>query len=86
MRCPRKTCWQLTEVRFLVSRSSSEFVLMHWATAAVLSQSSSKIDLVIAVGGDGTVLNVASLFSASAVPPVLGVSMGSLGFLMPFSE
>lgn len=51
-----------------------------------ISKASNKIDLVIAVGGDGTVLNVASLFSASAVPPVLGVSMGSLGFLMPFSE
>lgn len=54
--------------------------------AEEISHASSKIDLVIAIGGDGTVLNVASLFSASAVPPVLGISMGSLGFLMPFSE
>ncbi|KAM0755545.1 ATP-NAD kinase [Meredithblackwellia eburnea MCA 4105] len=41
------------------------------------------IDFVIALGGDGTLLRVASFFDGSSVPPVLGVSMGSLGFLMP---
>jgi NAD kinase len=44
----------------------------------------SSIDLVITLGGDGTVLHVSSLFSKSAVPPVLGISLGTLGFLMPF--
>ena len=42
------------------------------------------VDLVVALGGDGTVLHVASLFAHSSVPPVLGISMGTLGFLMPF--
>lgn len=46
----------------------------------------SKVDLVVTLGGDGTVLHVASLFANGAVPPILGVSMGTLGFLMPFSE
>jgi NAD kinase len=41
------------------------------------------IDFVIALGGDGTLLRVSSLFDAGAVPPVLGVSSGSLGFMMP---
>lgn len=44
------------------------------------------VDFVIALGGDGTLLRVSSLFDAGAVPPVLGVSMGSLGFLMPTRE
>lgn len=42
------------------------------------------IDVVIALGGDGTLLHVSSLFQ-QAVPPVLSFALGSLGFLMPFS-
>jgi ATP-NAD kinase N-terminal domain len=40
------------------------------------------VDLVIAVGGDGTLLHVSSLFQGHA-PPALGISMGTLGFMMP---
>ncbi|KAH8166142.1 hypothetical protein CIB48_g2103 [Xylaria polymorpha] len=41
-----------------------------------------KIDLVATLGGDGTILRAASLFSLrSSVPPMLSFSMGSLGFL-----
>ncbi|KAF5320901.1 hypothetical protein D9619_001949 [Psilocybe cf. subviscida] len=45
---------------------------------------SQKIDLVVTLGGDGTILHASSLFSADAVPPVLSFSMGTLGFLLPF--
>ncbi len=42
----------------------------------------SKTDLVATLGGDGTILRAASLFSLHAfVPPILAFSMGSLGFL-----
>ncbi|KAI3329942.1 ATP-NAD kinase-like domain-containing protein [Ustulina deusta] len=41
-----------------------------------------KIDLVATLGGDGTILRAASLFSLhSSMPPMLSFSMGSLGFL-----
>lgn len=41
-----------------------------------------KIDLTATLGGDGTILHAASLFStASSVPPILSFSMGTLGFL-----
>ncbi|KAI1110602.1 ATP-NAD kinase-like domain-containing protein [Nemania sp. NC0429] len=41
-----------------------------------------KVDLVTTLGGDGTILRAASLFSRrSSVPPMLSFSMGSLGFL-----
>lgn len=41
-----------------------------------------KVDLVTTLGGDGTILRAASLFSMeSSVPPILSFSMGSLGFL-----
>ncbi|KIJ15477.1 hypothetical protein PAXINDRAFT_176439 [Paxillus involutus ATCC 200175] len=45
---------------------------------------SENIDLVVTLGGDGTILHAASLFSLGAVPPVLSFSMGTLGFLLPF--
>jgi NADH kinase len=41
-----------------------------------------KVDLVITLGGDGTILRAASLFSTTPqVPPMLSFSMGTLGFL-----
>ena len=41
-----------------------------------------KVDLVTTLGGDGTILRAASLYShESSVPPILSFSMGSLGFL-----
>jgi NAD kinase len=45
-----------------------------------------KIDLIITLGGDGTILHASSLFKVGAVPPVLSFSMGTLGFLLPFRE
>ena len=43
-------------------------------------------DMVITVGGDGTVLHTSNLFDEGECPPVLCFSMGSLGFLLPFRE
>ena len=41
-----------------------------------------KIDLVATLGGDGTILRAASLFSVQeSVPPILAFSMGTVGFL-----
>lgn len=51
-----------------------------------VADKSTKIDLVVTLGGDGTILHASSLFSAGAVPPVLSFSMGTLGFLLPFRE
>ncbi|CAD6333934.1 unnamed protein product [Miscanthus lutarioriparius] len=42
-----------------------------------------KIDLIVTLGGDGTVLWAASLFKGP-VPPVVAFSLGSLGFMTPF--
>jgi NADH kinase len=41
-----------------------------------------KVDMTTTLGGDGTILRAASLFSTTLhVPPVLSFSMGTLGFL-----
>lgn len=44
---------------------------------------SDRIDLIICLGGDGTLLYASSLFQGS-VPPVMAFHLGSLGFLAPF--
>ncbi|KAL4423771.1 hypothetical protein ABPG75_001072 [Micractinium tetrahymenae] len=43
-----------------------------------------QVDLVITLGGDGTVLWTCGLFRAGAVPPLVPLAMGSLGFMTPF--
>jgi len=42
------------------------------------------IDLIVCIGGDGTILYASTLFQQSC-PPVLAMNMGSLGFLCPFN-
>ncbi|KOB77541.1 Poly(P)/ATP NAD kinase [Operophtera brumata] len=42
-----------------------------------------KIDFIICLGGDGTLLHASSLFQQS-VPPIMAFHLGSLGFLTPF--
>lgn len=42
-----------------------------------------KIDFIICLGGDGTLIYASSLFQQS-VPPVMAFHLGSLGFLTPF--
>ena len=48
------------------------------------SQTKNPIDLVISLGGDGTVLRISSLFPWK-VPPVVSFNLGTLGFLPAFS-
>ncbi|KAF6033731.1 hypothetical protein EB796_007961 [Bugula neritina] len=44
---------------------------------------SDKVDFIVTLGGDGTLIHASSLFQNS-VPPILAFNMGSLGFLTPF--
>ncbi|HXP34885.1 MAG TPA: NAD(+)/NADH kinase [Chthoniobacterales bacterium] len=63
-------------------------VLLEKETAAVAGQRSettiaqlgSKADLIVVVGGDGTILNVTGGLG-EASPPIFGINVGSLGFL-----
>ncbi|KAH8854296.1 NAD kinase [Schistosoma japonicum] len=43
----------------------------------------SKIDLIVCLGGDGTLLQIASMFQG-VTPPVIAFRLGTLGFLTPF--
>ena len=54
-----------------------------WNPSFILS-SRDQIDLVVTIGGDGTVLYSSWLFQNSNVPPTMSFSFGSLGFLTDF--
>ncbi|KNZ45228.1 hypothetical protein VP01_835g5 [Puccinia sorghi] len=49
------------------------------------TESKKNIDLVIALGGDGTVLHISHLFKRTVCPPILGFNLGTIGFLLPFA-
>lgn len=55
-----------------------------YTEASSTAENAQPIDLVLTLGGDGTILHASSLFKSGAVPPVLSFSMGTLGFLLPF--
>jgi len=59
-----------------------ESMLKYWTPDLCWSQPE-KFDLVLTLGGDGTVLFTSWLFQR-IVPPVLSFSLGSLGFLTTF--
>lgn len=54
------------------------------ADAAAPAHSADMIDVVVTVGGDGTVLHCSGLFQ-QAMPPVVAVAFGSLGFVTAHS-
>ncbi|KAJ3064711.1 NAD(+) kinase [Podochytrium sp. JEL0797] len=58
--------------------------IKHWDPAFCHSHGS-EIDLVVTLGGDGTVLYTSSLFQ-NRVPPIVPFHLGSLGFLTVFNH
>ena len=67
----------------LISKNSRfQYMLKYW-TPDLCWSSPEKFDLVLTLGGDGTVLFTSWLFQR-VVPPILSFSLGSLGFLTNF--
>ncbi|KAJ3166563.1 hypothetical protein HK101_011914 [Irineochytrium annulatum] len=58
--------------------------LRFWTPETCEQECSTSVDLIVTLGGDGTVLFTASLFQTSRVPPILPFDLGSLGFLAVF--
>src|SRR5689334_2604028 len=68
--------------------SKSMPILLEHETAALVGRDSAgrigelgeKADLLVVLGGDGTILNVAGHLG-NAIKPIFGINVGSLGFL-----
>lgn len=74
------------QVRSELLREASFFEFVQtWGNDEEIKQLHSKVDLVVTLGGDGTVLWAASLFKGP-VPPLVPFSLGSLGFMTPFQS
>merc|ERR1719253_956769 len=56
---------------------------MHIRTFSAADRLEQMVDLVITIGGDGTLTWAVTLFRG-AMPPMLSFAAGSLGFLTPF--
>ncbi|KAK2641174.1 hypothetical protein Ddye_022937 [Dipteronia dyeriana] len=70
------------KVELLTESSYFNFV-QTWKDDEEMSLLHTKVDLVVTLGGDGTVLWSASMFKGP-VPPIVPFSLGSLGFMTPF--
>lgn len=73
---------RLTERRLEVycTEGTAELIQSHSITALAEDQLAGKIDLVVVVGGDGSLLQAAH-FAAKQDLPVVGINRGRLGFL-----
>ncbi|KAF9665642.1 hypothetical protein SADUNF_Sadunf16G0144200 [Salix dunnii] len=67
----------------LLSESSYFNFVQTWKDEKEIMSLHTKVDLVVTLGGDGTVLWAASMFKGP-VPPIVPFSLGSLGFMTPF--
>ncbi|MFS7906821.1 putative phosphotransferase with an alcohol group as acceptor [Helianthus anomalus] len=67
----------------LLTESSYYSFVQTWKDGEGVLHLHEKVDFIVTLGGDGTVLWAASLFKGP-VPPIVPFSMGSLGFMTPF--
>lgn len=67
----------------LLTESSYYDFVQTWQDEKEMLLLHTRVDLVVTLGGDGTVLWAASRFKGP-VPPVVPFSLGSLGFMTPF--
>ncbi|PWZ31122.1 putative NAD kinase 1 [Zea mays] len=67
----------------LLTEDSYYNFVQSWDNDEEIKMLRTKVDLIITLGGDGTVLWAASLFKGP-VPPVVAFALGSLGFMTPF--
>ena len=67
-----------------IEQNSAKTLPAHAYSTVSLENMSQQCDLIIAVGGDGNLLNAARYFSMHDIP-VLGINRGQLGFLTDIS-
>ncbi|HDR06021.1 MAG TPA: hypothetical protein ENN88_00125, partial [Candidatus Coatesbacteria bacterium] len=71
---------QVAEPTFPLPANSSDHILRQFPEAGLVDPPTAGSDLVITLGGDGTILTAARLTDYAPVP-ILGVNVGGMGFL-----
>ncbi len=67
-------------VKVVVDSLTAKYLTLHPYTVYPLEEIGKRADLVVVLGGDGTLLNIARILSADNIP-LVGVNQGRLGFL-----
>lgn len=70
----------IIELNFLKILFEKNLILKDYATFESHTELNSSFDMLISIGGDGTILRAATLVRDSGVP-ILGINAGRLGFL-----
>ena len=70
----------IIEEAFLQMLTEKKLVKNHYKTFNTHTELDSSIDILISIGGDGTILRAATLVRDSGIP-ILGINAGRLGFL-----
>ena len=70
----------IIEADFLVMLHERKIVENEYKTFSSHTELNSSFDMLISIGGDGTILRAATLVRDSGVP-ILGINAGRLGFL-----
>lgn len=75
---------QNRDLHILIDDSTARLISEHGLEVASRTQLGERCDLVIVVGGDGTLLNAARSLAEYEVP-IAGINLGRLGFLVDIS-
>ncbi|AMD21168.1 HEL112Cp [Eremothecium sinecaudum] len=77
-----KTSKRFNASELIKDANCADHKIKYW-TPELVNEHKDFFDLVVTLGGDGTVLFISSLFQRE-VPPIMSFSLGSLGFLTIF--
>jgi NAD+ kinase len=76
---------KLEEKKINVVMENDTAALAQQAGAGTIAQVAAQADLIIVLGGDGTILNVVAL-AGEQLKPIFGINVGALGFLTGVSS
>jgi NAD+ kinase len=81
----KSLCAEFSRFQMSVLLEKETAIVNGTSSDLTIPQLGSKADLLVVLGGDGTILNVTDQLG-DAMPPIFGINVGSLGFLTTVSS